>query len=123
MTGFNNFMIGFKHKKTEKGSALAMVLVMIVIVAITLTSLLGYITSQISYSKDRVERDRAFQIAEAGVYYYRWYLAHKLAGLTADQAEAFWASTSPYPIGTDPINPYIAEFKDSEGNILEVHKI
>jgi len=37
----------FNGVNTKRGSALAMALVMIVIVAITLTSLLGYISSQI----------------------------------------------------------------------------
>ncbi len=47
---------------TEKGSALALVLVMVAAVSIILTSLWGYITSQVSYSKDRVERERASRL-------------------------------------------------------------
>lgn len=112
-------MINFGYKKREKGSALATVLVMIVIVSIMLTSLLGYITSQIRYSKDRVERERAFQIAEAGAYYYRWYLAHQVSGKTAAQVEDFWKNGS--PIGVD--SPYIAEFKDPEGSPVGEYKL
>ncbi|KKQ53180.1 MAG: hypothetical protein US70_C0005G0014 [Parcubacteria group bacterium GW2011_GWD2_38_11] len=107
----------FNRASTKKGSALAMTLVMVVIVAIILTSLLGYISSQIKYSKDRVERERAFQVAEAGAYYYRWYLAHKVSGKTAAQIEDFWANgdADGLPIGIDPINnPYIGTFNDSE---------
>ena len=44
MKSLKNISIG----KTKKGSALAMVLVMVVIVSIILTSLLGYISSQIN---------------------------------------------------------------------------
>ena len=96
--------------KTKKGSGLVMALVMIVVVSIILTSLLGYITSQIRFSNDRVERERAFQVAEAGIYYYKWYVAHQLSGKTADQIEDFWTSGSPLGVGT----PYEAEFSDPE---------
>ncbi|HPN54656.1 MAG TPA: hypothetical protein PLB52_01860 [Candidatus Moranbacteria bacterium] len=96
--------------KTKKGSGLVMALVMVVVVSIILTSLLGYITSQISFSKDRVERERAFQVAEAGIHYYKWYVAHQLSGKTADQIEDFWTSGSPLGVGT----PYEAEFFDPE---------
>jgi len=100
----------FNGVNTKRGSALAMALVMIVIVAITLTSLLGYISSQIRYSKDRVERERAFQVAEAGAYYYRWYLAHQVSGKTAAQIEDFWQTGNPIGV-TDP---YSGTFNDSE---------
>ncbi len=96
-----------------------MVLVMVVIVAITLTSLLGYITSQISYSKDRVERERAFQIAEAGAYYYRWYLAHQIAGKTTAQIEDFWKNGNPTGVAA----PAIIEFKDSDGTAIGEYKL
>jgi len=95
---------------TKKGSALAFALVMIVVVAITLSSLLVYINSQIKYSQDRVERERAFQIAEAGAYYYRWYLAHMISGQSAQYIETFWSGN---PIGV--ATPYVAEFRDPEG--------
>ena len=113
-------MISFKYKKTEKGSALAMVLVMVVIITMILTSLLSYITSQINYSKDRVERERAFQIAEAGAYYYRWYLAHSIEGKTVQQISDFWEG-SPVPVGVG--TPYTAEFKDPEGTAIGEYKL
>ncbi len=104
--------MNFKYKKSEKGSALAMVLVMITIIAITLTSLLGYISSQIKYSNDRVERERAFQIAEAGAFYYRWYLAHQIEGKNVSQIENFWNNENPIGVSVDG---YDAEFKDAGG--------
>lgn len=110
-------MINFKYKKIEKGSALAMALVMVVVVSMILTSLLGYISSQISFSKDRVERERAFQIAEAGVYYYRWYLAHQISGKTAEQIKNFWETTGggcPVGVCTD----YEADLEDPESGVV-----
>ena len=120
-------MKSLKNKKnisfdrTKKGSALAFALVMIVVVAITLSSLLTYISSQINYSKDKVERESAFQIAEAGAYYYRWYLAHMVEGKTAEQITDFWQNGN--PIGVDVNNPYTAEFKDPEGNAIGEYKL
>ena len=106
-------------KDKKKGSALAFVLVMVFIVAMTLTSLLTYIASQINYSKDRVEREGAFQIAEDGAYYYRWYLAHMVEGKTADQIADFWQNGNPIGVTT----PYIADAKDPEGNIVGQYKL
>lgn len=110
-----------KIEKTKRGSALVMTLIMVVTVSMLLTSLLGYISSQINYSKDRVERERAFQIAEAGIFFYRWYLAHEISGKTAEQIEAFWSSTSPSPLGID--TAYEADFKDPEGAVIGRYKI
>lgn len=105
---------------SKKGSILAFVLIMIVIIAITLTSLLTYISSQLSFSKDRVEREKAFQIAEAGVYYYRWYLAHQVAGKTALQIKDFWENGSPLGVG----EPYPEiEYSDPEGGAIGKYKL
>ncbi|MDD5396976.1 MAG: hypothetical protein PHW24_02845 [Candidatus Moranbacteria bacterium] len=106
-----------KFEKTKKGSALAFVLVMIIVVAITLTSLLGYISSQINFSKDRVERESAFQIAEAGAYYYRWYLAHQVEGKTAQQVEDFWKNGNPIGVGGVG-HEFERDFSDSENNVI-----
>ena len=111
--------IAQKKIQTRRGSALALVLVMVVIVSIILTSLLTFISSQITFSKDRVERERAFQIAEAGVYYYRWYLAHKIEGKTVQQISDFWQNGNPYGVST----PYEAEYKDPEGVAIGKYKL
>lgn len=107
--------------KTRKGSTLVFALVAVVISSITLTSLMTYISSQLRYSNDRVERERAFQISEAGAYYYRWYLAHSIAGKDAEQIKAFWESTSPYPKGVDA--PYEVEYVDPEGAAIGKYRI
>jgi hypothetical protein len=111
--------ISKKINKNENGSALVFVLVMVVVVAITLSSLLTYISAQLSFSKDRVERERAFQIAESGVYYYRWYLAHKISGKTANQIKDFWETGGPYGVGT----PYEANYSDPEGGVIGRYKL
>lgn len=119
----NNVKRNIYLKMAKQGSALALVLVMVAIVSIILTSLLTYVSSQLNYSNDRVERERAFQIAEAGVYYYRWYLAHQVSTRNPQQLSDFWQNED--PIGVD--SPYEAEFKDPEGGgigryMLEVER-
>lgn len=113
----NNFFT--QGKDFKKGSGLALVLVLVGAISVVLSSLLVYVNSQVTYSKDRVEREAAFQIAEAGVYYYRWYLAHKVDGKTAEQIEDFWKNEN--PIGVD--SPYVAEFKDPEGEALGTYEL
>ena len=101
----------FGKIKNKRGSALAFVLVMVVAVAIILTSLLVYISAQVNYSKDSVDREQAFQIAEAGIYYYRWYLAHEVEGKTVQQIQTFWQSGNPLGVNGDAA----IEFRDPEG--------
>lgn len=105
-----------KYKNSHylaKGSAIVYALVIMTIVAILLTSILQYVVSQMKFSTNRVERERAFQVAEAGVYYYRWFLAHKTAGMTASQLKTFWESEAPG--GNKEYDE--VEYKDPETNV------
>lgn len=83
------------YKLVKMGSVLAYALVMIGVVSIILISLLGYVTSQLKFSMNRVEKERAFQVAEAGIFYYKWYLAHETSGKTAQQIADFWQNGNP----------------------------
>lgn len=105
--------------KTKKGNTLAYVLVMVVVIAITMTSLMSYISSQINFSKDRVEREKAFQIAEAGAYYYRWYLAHQIAGKNSEQINDFWQNGNPLGVAA----PAQIEYKDPEGGPIGMYEL
>ena len=105
----------------KRGNALVMVLVMTIVVSMIYTSLLGYIASQINFSRDRIERERAFQIAESGVFFYRWYIAHEISGKTAEQIEDFWESTDPSPLGVG--TAYEADFSDPEGDVIGRYSI
>lgn len=108
-----------KTKNKIKGSALAYALVMMAVVMIILTSMLGYIVSQIKFSSNRAEKERAFQIAEAGIYFYRWYLAHETAGKNSQEAENFWQNGNPLGVSS----PYIKSFSDPENGVIGEYKI
>ncbi|MFA6415897.1 MAG: hypothetical protein WCW56_00225 [Candidatus Paceibacterota bacterium] len=49
------------------------------------------------------ERERSFQIAEAGIEYYRWHLAH---------------SPLDFKDGTTVAGPYVHEFRDRDNNLI-----
>src|SRR3989344_7259761 len=84
-----------------KGSALAYGLVIMTAVAILLTSIIGFVVSQTKYSLQVHAREEALQIAEAGIHFYQWYLAHNTDGRTTQQIQAFWTSGTAYGVDTD----------------------
>lgn len=57
-----------------------------------------FVLSHVRYNMTLEPREQAFQAAESGVYFYRWYLAHNLEGLTSSQISHFWHND---PIGVD----------------------
>lgn len=79
-----------KYLKNKKGTALAYALVIMFVVSIILVSMISYITAQLKFSFNRVEKQQSFQIAEAGIYYYKWYLAHQTVNKTPAEIATFW---------------------------------
>lgn len=84
--------------KKRRGSALTYGLIIMTIVAIIFYGLIQFVISSIRLSL-RAEPDaQALHIAEAGVYFYRWHLAHNVEGKTATQVAAFWTAN---PLAVD----------------------
>ncbi|HLA25761.1 MAG TPA: hypothetical protein VJ028_01215 [Patescibacteria group bacterium] len=81
------------------------------ILAIIITTLVGALGSassslvavEIKKSKEKVAAERAFEIAEAGIEYYRWHLAHV---------------PDDFQDGTGAPGPYVHDFKDSSGVVI-----
>lgn len=111
--------IKINNKYNKNGSALAYALVIMAVVAIILSSLLQYISAQLKFSFYKGDREQAFQIAESGMYFYRWYLAHSVSGKTAQQIKDFWQSGTAYGVN----QPYEAEFFDPEGGAIGKYQI
>ncbi len=105
--------------KNRKGSAIAYGLIIMSVTAIILVSMLQYISAQLRFTGNRIEREKAFQIAEAGVYFYRWYLAHEISGKTAQQIKDFWENGNPYGVA----DAYEAEYSDPEGGPIGKYSI
>jgi hypothetical protein len=98
-------MEGIKYGK--QGSALAYALVIMSAVFIILVSMIGYIVTQVKFSANRAEREEAFQVAEAGIYFYRWYVAHETYNKNPAGINDFWQSGTALGIGTS----YVADYE------------
>ncbi|NTU66919.1 MAG: hypothetical protein HGB08_03280 [Candidatus Moranbacteria bacterium] len=98
-------------RKDTKGYALVYALIITSISLIILVSMMEYVVSQIRYGTYNSSKQESFQIAEAGISFYRWYLAHQTNGKTAQQIETFWTSGNPFGVGS----AYEAEYRDPAG--------
>ncbi|HEX7586169.1 MAG TPA: pilus assembly PilX N-terminal domain-containing protein [Patescibacteria group bacterium] len=114
----NNF-VNKNYSKNRQGSAIAYGLIIMSVTAMILVSMLQYISAQLKFTGNRVEREKSFQIAESGIYFYRWYLAHEISGKTAQQIKYFWKNGSPYGVAV----PYEAEYSDPEGGPIGKYQI
>jgi hypothetical protein len=68
-----------------------------------ITALANWSASSLRASRTESRRETAFQIAEAGIEYYRWHLAH---------------APSDFKDGTSVVGPYIHNYYDKDGNKL-----
>ena len=107
------------NRRVHKGTALAYGIVIMTVVAIILTSIVSFLAQQTKLSLRVHAREQAFQIAESGVRYYRWYLAHTVEGRTAAQVATFWATGNPVGVAT----PYEAEFVDPGGAAIGKYRL
>ena len=102
-----------------KGAILAFGLVIMTAILIVLMAVIGFIVTQTKYSLRVHAREQAFQIAESGIHFYRWYLAHQVEGRTAAQVATFWTSGNPYGVAT----PYEVEYKDPSGSPIGKYRL
>lgn len=96
------------------GSILAYVLVIMTVVSMLLVSILTFISSQIKNGSYVAAREQTFQIAEQGIQFYKWYLAHQTDGRTAQQIETFWTSGTAYGVDSD----YVSSVSDPSGGVM-----
>ncbi len=94
-------MIFKKYKKS--GFLVIQVLVFASISVVVMGGLIMWGASNIKLSKRAVYREQAIQIAEAGIDYYRWHLAH---------------APQDYKDGTGQPGPYTHDFTDKDGNVI-----
>lgn len=96
----------FLKQKEKRGSMMLFVMVFGSIAFSIIVLTLGtYAISESQASRYKQNREEALQIAEAGITYYRWHLAH--------------ASTDYYDgQGATSTGPYVHDFKDPNGNVI-----
>lgn len=110
----NLYKLSFK-----KGSALAYGIVIMTVVAIILSSTVTFLAQQTKLSLRVHAREQAFQIAESGIRYYRWYLAHTVEGRTSAQIADFWENGN--PVGVE--DPYEVEYVDPGGSAIGRYRL
>lgn len=92
-----------KAQHQQSGGILVYNLVIIFIFSLVMLGVLSYAVIQLRVIRSSVNREMAFQIAEAGANYYQWHLAHF--------GEDYWdgnASTTP--------GPYVHDYIDKDTN-------
>jgi len=89
------------HRK--QGSLLILTLVFGAIAGVILAGLVQWVGSNVRSVRNTANREIAFQIAEAGLEYYRWHLAH---------------NPNDFEDGTENPGPYTHDFKDVSGSTI-----
>lgn len=94
----------------NKGLVLVNVLVFAVIGITVTTALISWGSTILKTSRRLASKEQALQIAEAGIDYYRWHLAHNQTDYTDGNA-----TTSP--------GPFIHNFNDKDGNVIGTYAL
>lgn len=92
-----------KNNKNCRGIILLNVLIFSMVAISIVTFFITWASSGVRIAKSTLYKEQAFQIAEAGIDYYRWHLAH---------------SPSDFQDGTGEEGPYSHTFYDKDGNAI-----
>ncbi len=87
----------------NRGAILIQLLVFSTLSAVLITALANWSAVNLRAGRKEYAREVAFQVAEAGIDYYRWHLAQAPLDFTD---------------GTGESGPYIHDYKDKNGNII-----
>lgn len=91
------------RSSVRTGHVLVEVLVFSVVAAVLIGGLSGWAVLQVRASRQAHHREQAAQIAEAGIEYYRWHLAH---------------APTDFQDGTGAAGPYVHPYVDAVGNVI-----
>ncbi len=112
----------FKKDFSKKSGYISVHLLMAVSITVTLlTGLVVFAVSAQKKSLNEIAKNKSLQIAEYGIYYYKWYLAHNLDGRNVQQIKEFWQDEENPPLGID--SPYIYRVKDSSEREIGQYQI
>ncbi len=89
--------------KNTKGFLLVLVLVFGAVFFVMITAYMGYVITQSQVARHKYTKEQALQISEAGLDYYKWFLAHYPGDVTN---------------GTGTPGPYIHQYSDPEGGAI-----
>lgn len=92
-----------REARGKKGTIVLLVLLFASIGILMLSGIVSWGVANARAARLAEQRERAIQIAEAGIDYYRWHLAH---------------DTLDFQDGRATSGPYVHEFTDKDGNVL-----
>src|SRR4051812_32701126 len=69
--------------KRDRGVTTLLVLLYMALFVLILSTISGYALTQSRYGRALAAREQALHVAEAGLEYYRWFLAHNPSIMTA----------------------------------------
>lgn len=92
-----------KYLKNTAGFILIQVIIFASVAVYILGALVGWAVVNMKASKSSLDSEQALQIAEAGIDYYRWHLAHAPAD---------------FMDGTATSGPYIHDFTNKVGDVI-----
>lgn len=101
-------MENLKMKAKNKGSLLIPIIIFSAIAVVIIGGVMNWAKTTIRANKDLFVRETAIQLAESGIDYYRWHLAH-------DQDD--------FQDGTGVAGPYIHEVHDKDGNLVGTFRL
>ncbi len=90
-----------KNDKYSRGIALINVIIFSALAVSIVIFYVSWVSSSILLTRRTLYKEQAFQIAEAGIDYYRWHLSH---------------NPNDFKDGTNNNGPYTHLFKDKDGN-------
>lgn len=91
------------NRRSQRGSIILFEIIVIFIASLVLVAILGNAAIQQRVVRSTTAREQAFHIAEAGVNYYQWRLAHY---------------PSDYTNGTGAAGPYVIDYKDTDNQTV-----
>lgn len=100
-----NFKKKLRRNTRESGSVILVVLVFSTVLLIILQGLLANVLLEHRLAITKVAHEKAFYVAEAGLNYYRWHLAHFPGDIHDGN-------------GSTSTAPYIHEYKGPAGNVM-----
>jgi len=87
MITLRGFRVGARNDNENRGSILIMTVIMVMMIGIMFTSISGVINLQYRQGGLAAQDETAFQIAEAGLNFARWRLAHNPTDFSAAEHE------------------------------------
>jgi type II secretory pathway pseudopilin PulG len=84
----------------KRGGIIIQVIAFTTISMVLLSGFVGWATMSVRQARQTEQREQALQIAEAGIDYYRWHLAH---------------APTDYQDGTGTSGPYVHDYFDTQG--------